>query len=118
MNETLGTQFFELLAPDHAEMALVDFTDELVLPASREQETRIHGYPEGSLLNFVSWSDDSRHIAFTIRSAGASPSPARCLMSETCLATESTSHHRSVQAIDGCDQQKQGLETCHAFGIS
>lgn len=53
-----------------AEMALVDFTESLVLPAPREQETKVHGYPEGSHINFVSWSDDSKFIAFTIRSPG------------------------------------------------
>ena len=59
--------------PGDAEMALVDFTDDLVLPAPREREIRVQGYPEGSQLNFVSWSDDSKHIAFTVRSAGQSP---------------------------------------------
>lgn len=64
---------------DLAEMALVDFTESLVLPAPREQETRIHGYPENSHLNFVSWSDDSKYIAFTVRSPGESM---RCLQQD------------------------------------
>ena len=57
-------------------MAVVDFTDDLVLPASSEREVRISGYPEGSWLNLIAWSEDSKHIAFTIRSPG--PTPTAC----------------------------------------
>lgn len=45
-------------------------TDDLVVPAPKSQETPITGYPEGFWINLVSWSDDSKHIAFTIRSPG------------------------------------------------
>jgi len=53
-------------------MRLVEFTDDLVLPAGSERETQIEGYPAGSWVNFISWSDDSKHVAFTIRSPGES----------------------------------------------
>jgi hypothetical protein len=33
------------------------------------QERRISGPPEGSKINYVSWSPDDRHVAFTIREA-------------------------------------------------
>lgn len=32
---------------------------------------QVSGYPEGSWVNLVSWSRDSRHVAFAIRSPGA-----------------------------------------------
>ena len=77
-------------------MALVDFTETLVLPAAREQETKIRGYPEGSHINFVSWSDDSTHIAFTIRSPGKS-------LSSSCFAPftlRSLANSRAVSLQD------------------
>ena len=49
---------------------LVNMTDDLVLPAPREATTPITGYPEGFWLNLVSWSQDGKHIAFTVRSPG------------------------------------------------
>ena len=51
-------------------LVLVDMTDDLVLPAPREATTPITGYPEGLWLNLVSWSQDGKHIAFTVRSPG------------------------------------------------
>lgn len=51
-------------------LGLVDFTDNLIIPAPSEQELKIEGLPEGSWINLISWSDDSKYIAFTIRSAG------------------------------------------------
>ena len=51
-------------------MAIVDFTDGIVLPAPSRLETPISGYPEGFWINLVTWSPDSRHIAFTLRSPG------------------------------------------------
>lgn len=45
-------------------------TDDLVIPAPASLETRVHGVPEGCWYNFVQWSDDSKHISFTLRSAG------------------------------------------------
>ena len=53
-----------------AGLALVDTTDDLVVPAPKSQETPVTGYPDGFWINLVSWSDDSKHIAFTIRSPG------------------------------------------------
>ena len=53
-----------------AGLALVNTTDDLVVPAPKSQETPITGYPEGFWINLVSWSDDSKHIAFTMRSPG------------------------------------------------
>ena len=55
----------------HAGMAVVDMTDDLVIPAPASLETRIHGVPEGYWYNFVQWSDDSKHLSFTLRSSGA-----------------------------------------------
>lgn len=45
-------------------------TDDLMIPAPTSLETRVHGVPEGCWYNFVQWSDDSKHISFTMRSAG------------------------------------------------
>jgi hypothetical protein len=53
-----------------AGFALVDVTDDLILPAPAEQELRITGYPEGFWINLVTWSRDSTHISFTVRSPG------------------------------------------------
>ena len=36
---------------------------------------QVHGYPEGAWLNLVSWSRDSRHVSFAIRSPGAPRRP-------------------------------------------
>lgn len=30
-------------------------------------EVQVHGFPEGAKINFVTWSPDGRHLAFTIR---------------------------------------------------
>ena len=57
-----------------AGIAVVNMTDDLMIPAPASLETRIHGVPEGCWYNFVQWSDDSKHISFTIRSAGTLPS--------------------------------------------
>ena len=57
-----------------AGIAVVTMTDDLMIPAPASLETRIHGVPEGCWYNFVQWSDDSKHISFTIRSAGTLPS--------------------------------------------
>lgn len=54
-------------------MAVVDMTDDLMIPAPASLETRIHGVPEGYWYNFVQWSDDSKHLSFTLRSSGARP---------------------------------------------
>lgn len=101
-----------------AEMALVEFTDELVLPAPREQETRIHGYPEGSLLNFVSWSDDSKYIAFTIRSAGehgSSPSPVQTLQ-QTQLQIKASNSQQYLRLTFVSAYKPQAI-TCYSLAI-
>lgn len=51
-------------------LGLLDLTDTVMLPAPARDETRITGYPEGFWLNYVTWSKDSRHIAFAVRSPG------------------------------------------------
>ena len=51
-------------------LSLVNMTNDLVLPAPREATTPITGYPEGFWINLVSWSQDGKHIAFTVRSPG------------------------------------------------
>lgn len=53
-------------------LSIVQMTDDLVLPAPKERTTPIVGYPEGLWINLVSWSQDGRHIAFTVRSPGES----------------------------------------------
>ena len=85
-------------------MAVVDFTEDLVLPAQSERETRVSGFPEGSWLNFISWSDDARHIAFTVRSPGTprlTPAPAVQLSPVGC--TES----QAARAATATEQQWQ-----------
>ncbi|KAK9828809.1 hypothetical protein WJX72_002171 [[Myrmecia] bisecta] len=58
-------------------LALFDMTDDLVLPPPEGTQTRIHGIPEGYWINYVTWSDDSRWLAFTLRSTGAADAPPR-----------------------------------------
>ncbi len=57
-------------------LSIVQMTDDLVLPAPMERTTPITGYPEGLWINLVSWSQDGRHIAFTVRSPGEQLCPA------------------------------------------
>ena len=59
-------------------LVLVDMTDDLVLPAPKEATTPITGYPEGFWINLVSWSQDGRHIAFTVRSPGQHSQSCQC----------------------------------------
>ena len=72
-------------------LSIVDMTDDLVLPAPREATTPITGYPEGFWINLVSWSQDGKHIAFTVRSPGESvslthqPPVASCQRSHSAL---------------------------------
>ena len=59
---------------------LVPVTDQLMLPASADSPSppkSITGIPEGAWMNLVSWSPDSKHVAFTVRSAGGPSDPAR-----------------------------------------
>ena len=44
--------------------------DQLMLPAPEDRETPIQGYPEGFWLNYVTFSRDSQHVAFAVRSPG------------------------------------------------
>lgn len=41
-----------------------------LVPAAPEDTLAISGYPEGSWINYVSWSPDGRYITFTTRSPG------------------------------------------------
>lgn len=43
---------------------------DVTVPAAAEDTTPITGYPDGSWINFASWSPDGRHITFTTRSPG------------------------------------------------
>lgn len=61
-----------------AGMAVVDVTDDLVIPAPASLETRIHGVPKGYWYNFVQWSDDSKHLSFTIRTSGVMAGSVPC----------------------------------------
>ena len=51
-------------------LSLAQMTDSLVLPAPLEDTLPITGLPEGMWINLVSWAQDGRHIAFTVRSSG------------------------------------------------
>ncbi|KAK9816189.1 hypothetical protein WJX74_001254 [Apatococcus lobatus] len=82
-------------------LALVDMTDDLLVPAPSEKETRITGYPEGSWLNYVVWSDDSRHLAFTIRS----PDPGAREPLEMWVADVQTGQARPL--LQGADASLQ-----------
>lgn len=48
-----------------------------MVPAPVELTRPITGFPVGSWLNYVSWSRDSKHIAFTVRSPGGPGDPKR-----------------------------------------
>jgi Tol biopolymer transport system component len=41
-----------------------------LVPAAPEDTTPITGYPEGSWINYTSWSPDGKYITFTTRSPG------------------------------------------------
>ena len=56
-------------------LSLVPMSDTLVLPAPEQDTKPITGYPAGMWVNLVSWSQDSRHVAFTVRSPGEAPFP-------------------------------------------
>lgn len=55
----------------HAGLCLVS-ADTLV-PAAAEDTIPITGYPEGSWINYASWSPDGKYITFTTRSPGEQP---------------------------------------------
>lgn len=59
----------------YLDMAIV--SSDQVVPAPPDQTRRITGYPAGSWINYISWSPDSRHIAFSIRSPGGPGDPPR-----------------------------------------
>jgi len=59
----------------YLDMAIVS-ADQTV-PAPPEALRPITGYPAGSRLNYVSWSPDGKHIAFTVRSPGGPGDPPR-----------------------------------------
>ncbi|MEW5309906.1 MAG: hypothetical protein WDW38_001749 [Sanguina aurantia] len=54
-------------------MSIVSATE--VVPAPAEKLRPIFGYPEGSWLNYISWSPDNKFIAFTVRSPGGPTDP-------------------------------------------
>ena len=64
-----------------AGLGVLDFTDDLVLPAPAQTELKITGYPEGWWLNYVTWSKDSRQLAFSVRCPGVHLCPAYVLCS-------------------------------------
>lgn len=49
-----------------------------LVPAAPEDTTPITGYPEGSWINYTSWSPDGKYITFTTRSPGKQ-APKSCL---------------------------------------
>ncbi len=51
-------------------LSLVRMSDSLVLPAPLEDTLQISGLPPGMWINLVSWAQDGRHVAFTVRSPG------------------------------------------------
>lgn len=42
-------------------------------------EVDVHGFAEGAKINFVTWSPDGRHLAFTIRFDDEDTSSKLCL---------------------------------------
>lgn len=46
-------------------------SSDTLVPAAPEDTTPITGFPEGSWINYTSWSPDGKHITFTTRSPGA-----------------------------------------------
>ncbi|MEW5303425.1 MAG: hypothetical protein WDW36_006118 [Sanguina aurantia] len=54
-------------------MSIVSATE--VVPAPAEKLRPIFGYPDGSWLNYISWSPDNKCIAFTVRSPGGPTDP-------------------------------------------
>jgi Tol biopolymer transport system component len=46
-------------------------SSDTLVPAAAEDTTPITGFPEGSWINYTSWSPDGKHITFTTRSPGA-----------------------------------------------
>ena len=76
-------------------LSLVPMSDTLVLPAPEQDTTAIRGYPPGMWVNLVSWSQDSRHVAFTVRSPGEAPTAVVGLLGDgVCPAP-----HPSMQPI-------------------
>ena len=57
------------LADSLQNLGLLDCTDDLIVPAPKDKEVRICGFPAGSWLNFPSWSDDTHHLAFNVRTS-------------------------------------------------
>jgi hypothetical protein len=57
-------------------IAFAPFTDDLMLPI-KEKARAITGIPRGYLINYVTWSPDSKRIAFTLRSSGGDQDPPR-----------------------------------------
>ena len=69
-------------------LSLAQMTDSLVLPAPLEATLPITGFPQGMWINLVSWAQDGRHIAFTVRSpgeAGGSVTALLMLLMRTCV---------------------------------
>lgn len=69
-------------------VAIPQFTDDTTVPSKQSEQLPVSGLPEDSLVSFVSWSQDARRVAFTVRSAGATPP----LFSHDCLQVLSASH--------------------------
>lgn len=53
------------------------FTDALTMPIPADAGHTITGIPDGYWINYVTWSPDSRTVAFTLRSAGGDADPPR-----------------------------------------
>lgn len=61
----------------YTSLAFAAFTDTTTLPLNDGQTTKIQGIPEGYWINYVTWAPSSKHIAFTLRSAGGDNDPPR-----------------------------------------
>lgn len=96
-------------------VAVVAMTDDLVIPAPASLETKVHGVPEGCWYNFVQWSDDSKHISFTLRSAGRPPIlPAG---SEPLLISTCTLDNLPADLLLGSHGAKTYSSRCAMLGI-
>ncbi|KAG2482623.1 hypothetical protein HYH03_018465 [Edaphochlamys debaryana] len=93
----------------YLDISIVPATE--VVPAPQEKCKTVSGYPAGSWLNYVSWSPDGTHIAFTVRSPGGPGDPPRKPL-ELWLADPATGACRpAMPAAPGSTEPRHRLNT-------
>ncbi len=72
-------------------------TEETTIPVPPGQQLMVSGAPAGQYINFPSWSEDGKLVAFTVRSAGTHTTGDACT---TCmrvtLCCAGHAHHGAV----------------------